>query len=320
MHVAAASERLAAMTSNSGVAVRALSAEDASAVLEIAELCDIAEIGESDTDLQDALRWITAPDGQTFGVPGEAGLDAYAWVHKRPGHVALDMDVRLRPGADPALGPVLLDLVRRAAADIDLTRAVHVFVHVDDEQRQRWLTAAGGRPIRHFWRMVADLDADVPEPQLPADVVIRTVENVEDELRTVADVVHTAFEDHFGHESGQAPSYEEFISRTHGESGFDLRLWWLALVDGKPAAALVARQLDENDGFVNLLGTLSEHRGRGLGRALLLTAFREFQARKYARAMLGVDATNPTGAVRLYESVGMRAEHSWAVVEVSPLT
>jgi hypothetical protein len=35
--------------------------------------------------------------------------------------------------------------------------------------------------------------------------------------------------------------------------------------------------------------------------------------------MLGVDATNPTGAVRLYESVGMQAEHSWAVIEVDPL-
>lgn len=260
-----------------------------------------------------------APVGQSFGVPGETGLDAYAWVHKRPGHLALDMDVRVRPGADPAHGPVLLDLVRRTGAEIDPTRALHVFVHVDDAERREWLTAAGGRTVRHFWRMVRDLDTEIAEPGLPADVVIRTVEDVETDLRTVADVVHTSFADHFGHDSGQAPSYEDFISRTHEESGFDLRLWWLALVDGRPAAALVARQLDENDGFVNLLGTLAEHRGRGLGRALLLTAFREFRARRYARAMLGVDATNPTGAVRLYESVGMRAEHSWAVIEVAPL-
>jgi ribosomal protein S18 acetylase RimI-like enzyme len=307
------------MTSESTVAVRALSADDASAALEIAELCDIAEIGESDTDLQDVLRWITAADGQSFGVPGKSGLDAYGWVNKRPGHLALDMDVRVRPGADPALGPVLLDLVRRAAADIDLTRALHVFVHVDDIERGEWLSEVGGRAVRHFWRMVSNLDGEIAQPRLPADVVIRSVDDGDDDLRTVADVVHTAFEDHFGHESGQTPSYEEFIERTHSESGFDLRLWWLALVDGKPAAALVARQLDENDGFVNLLGTLSDYRGRGLGRALLLTAFREFRARGYTRAMLGVDATNPTGAVRLYESVGMRAEHSWAVIEVDPL-
>lgn len=307
------------MASKSDVDVRALSAADAAAALEIAELCDIAEIGEADTDLQDVLRWINAPVGQAFGVAGQTGLDAYAWVNKRPGHLSLDVDVRVRPGADPALGPVLLDQLRRAAAEIDRARALHVFLHVDDTERRDWLTAAGGRAIRHFWRMVTDLDTEVADPLLPSDVVIRPVDDAEADLRTVADIVHTAFDDHFGHDSDQPPSYEEFIERTHKESGFDLRLWWLALVDGNPAAALVARQLDDNDGFVNLLGTLADYRGRGLGRALLLTAFREFRTRRYARAMLGVDAANPTGAVRLYESVGMRAEHSWAVIELAPL-
>jgi ribosomal protein S18 acetylase RimI-like enzyme len=49
-------------------------------------------------------------------------------------------------------------------------------------------------------------------------------------------------------------------------------------------------------------------RRRGVGRALLLHAFRELHARGAERVGLGVDAQNPSGATRLYESVGMAVE------------
>ena len=46
-------------------------------------------------------------------------------------------------------------------------------------------------------------------------------------------------------------------------------------------------------------------RGRGLARALLLTALEEFRRRGLPAAYLGVDTLNPTGALHLYTSVGM---------------
>ena len=49
-------------------------------------------------------------------------------------------------------------------------------------------------------------------------------------------------------------------------------------------------------------------RRQGSARALLLHAFCQFQRRGANRVGLGVDAENPTGATRLYESVGMRVE------------
>ena len=48
-------------------------------------------------------------------------------------------------------------------------------------------------------------------------------------------------------------------------------------------------------------------RGQGLGRALLLTAFGAFHRRGQTGAALSVDTANVTGAVRLYEGVGMHA-------------
>jgi mycothiol synthase len=62
-------------------------------------------------------------------------------------------------------------------------------------------------------------------------------------------------------------------------------------------------------GWIESLGTRSEWRGRGLGRALLLAAFGELYRRGQRRIGLAVDAGNETGATQLYRSVGMRV--SW---------
>jgi ribosomal protein S18 acetylase RimI-like enzyme len=61
-------------------------------------------------------------------------------------------------------------------------------------------------------------------------------------------------------------------------------------------------------GWVDALGVRRAYRGRGLAKALLYRTFGEFHARGVNRISLGVDAQNPTGATKLYESVGMRPE------------
>ena len=61
----------------------------------------------------------------------------------------------------------------------------------------------------------------------------------------------------------------------------------------------------EGSGFVAQLAVARPHRGRGLGRALLLASLGAFHTRGLVRAELGVHARNRTG-VALYESVGMR--------------
>lgn len=307
------------MTSElSALPVRTLSAADVDEVLDLARLCDIAEIGEPDTDREDVLERLDRPDTAAFGVAGHDGLDAYAWVQKRRGNAALHADVLVRPGRDPSAGPALLAMVRRAGRGLDPVKPLHAFVHTDDAKKREWFASAGGVCVRHFWRMVGDLGERQPEPALPAGARIRPVADQDADLRVVADVVRTSFQDHFGHERDERPSFEQFVSTTHTQAGYDIGLWWVATVEGEPAAALIGRQFDDI-GFVNTLGTLAEFRGRGLGRALLLTAFAEFRRRGLRRSVLGVDASNPTGAVRLYESVGMRAEHAWGVWEVTSL-
>src|SRR5436305_182428 len=68
-------------------------------------------------------------------------------------------------------------------------------------------------------------------------------------------------------------------------------------------------------GYDGVLGVRRDYRGRGYAKALLIRTFAEFWDRGMPRVTLGVDATNPTGATHLYESVGMHVEAENVVYE-----
>ena len=101
-----------------------------------------------------------------------------------------------------------------------------------------------------------------------------------------------------------------FEARFLGGAGYDPTLWFL-LWDGDELAGFALDfpefGTDSGLGWVNWLGVRKPWRRRGLAEALLRRSFAELYARGKRRVGLGVDAQNVTGALRLYERVGMRA-------------
>lgn len=294
--------------------IRAISESDAEAVLNLSMLCDIAEIGEPNSTIDEIRADMTTPAITHAGIDDpRGGLMGYAWVERPPGFQTIYGDVLVRPGAPDEVGPMLRDWVCEHAQRLGDGLPLWLFAHSGNAAKCRMYEAVGGRVIRRFYRMAITLDAPPPEPVMPGGVLIRRVDG-EADLRAMHSVVDVAFLDHFGHEQ---QSYEEFHRHTAEGMCRDLSLWWLALVDGQPAAGLFGCLLPVA-AHIDTLGTLREFRGRGLARALLLTSFAEFYRRGYRKITLGVDATNPTGALGLYQSVGMQAEHEGWRYEVLP--
>jgi ribosomal protein S18 acetylase RimI-like enzyme len=64
------------------------------------------------------------------------------------------------------------------------------------------------------------------------------------------------------------------------------------------------------------LGVERTWRGKGLAKALLATSFNAFGEAGLTHTMIGVDAENPTGAFRLYESVGYEAMYGTTTFEI----
>src|SRR3954451_17255897 len=234
--------------------VRRLGPDDAEAILAIRVAGDLADLGESDTEITSVLSDLSLPGAESFGFDDERGLAGYAWVGVLPAHAAIEVDVRLRPDADRALGPRLLELARDTARTLGPDRPVQSWVHSTDAERIGWLADIGGQEVRKFWRMVVDFGADAPPlPHLQDGVSVVVVGDDGARERAVYEIVEAAFADHYGHDPTTKRSYEEFVDRMHGQPGFDLSLWWLALVDNQPAAALIGTRAMAGLGFVNTL-------------------------------------------------------------------
>lgn len=77
---------------------------------------------------------------------------------------------------------------------------------------------------------------------------------------------------------------------------------------------------DENADHISILGVLASGRGRGVARAMLRHCFAAAQTGGRTAVLLHVDVANVTGALRLYESAGMRVVleiDAWAKGELS---
>ena len=94
--------------------------------------------------------------------------------------------------------------------------------------------------------------------------------------------------------------------------------WNLRLVldpDGE-VVAMAMVQLAETTAFIARLATAKEQRGRGLAQALLVDAFAVGREHGALRSELSTDSR--TGALGLYEKVGMVATSTWVNRAMAP--
>jgi ribosomal protein S18 acetylase RimI-like enzyme len=98
-------------------------------------------------------------------------------------------------------------------------------------------------------------------------------------------------------------------------SSFDPELVLVAEDAGHTLVGEAWLQVTPEGGWVNVLGVRPGWRRRGIGRALLLSGFEALAGQGCELALLGVDAGNESGALRLYETAGMTVRREWHVFE-----
>lgn len=209
-------------------------------------------------------------------------------------------DAGRRLGADELLLEHVLEQAASRAAPGAILRA---FCSAEDSHTIALFEHHAFHVVRHSFRMTKSLTGPLVESRWPNGIRVRTADPDAD-LRPVYDTYHESFVDAWG---GIDQPYDDFV---HDWSvlRFDPTLWFLAEEGSELvgiALCLPQRGADPDLGWVSILGVRRPWRRRGLGRALLLHSFAELRARGKTRVGLGVDAASPTGAVALYESVGM---------------
>jgi mycothiol synthase len=139
---------------------------------------------------------------------------------------------------------------------------------------------------------------------LPSGIEVRPYADADAEMLRAA--LNEAFADDPFYEHATPERFRAFHL---GARGFEPSLWLLAWDTDVLAGFVLAyseRAGDPTVGHVRSLGVRPGWRRNGLGEALLREAFRKLHARGLRKIQLGVDAENTTGALRLYERVGMR--------------
>ena len=121
-----------------------------------------------------------------------------------------------------------------------------------------------------------------------------------DAMTLVVAATQEAFAEHFRF---SPQPLDEWLRLCFTE-GADPDLWFLAW-DGDEVAGLVISYVEPYGAYVAELAVRRPWRRRGLGRLLLLTAFAALRERGCATATLGVDAGNESGALGLYEGLGL---------------
>ncbi|HEY42780.1 MAG TPA: GNAT family N-acetyltransferase [Anaerolineae bacterium] len=182
------------------------------------------------------------------------------------------------------------------------------------------LESEGYDPVRYSFNMVRDLREPIIDRLMPEGLDVRPVEK--DHLWLIFEAMNEAFQDHWGYR----PMTKEEFKQMMKYPQFQPEHWKIAW-DGDQVAGMVQNfiNVDENKEYKRKRGYTEEicvrrpWRKRGLARALLTQSLVYLKQLGMSEAALGVDADNPTGALRLYESVGFRCVKRYAEFR-KPLT
>jgi mycothiol synthase len=167
------------------------------------------------------------------------------------------------------------------------------------------LSCEGYEAVRYEFDMVRPNLDDIPDLPLPEGLEVRPA--LPEHYRTIWEAAREAFQDHWG----VTEWTEEVFVEWQDSPLFTPDLWQVAW-DGEQVAGMVQSFINHEEnaeygrlrGYTENISVRRPWRRRGLARALIARSLQLLKERGMTEAALGVDAQNPNGALRLYQSMG----------------
>lgn len=286
-----------------GFDVRALEPADLDALVAVAEAYDIAMVGEPELEKADFESLWRMPtfdlatdtrgvfdDSRLIGF-SQIMLGTYIEVCVHPDHHGRGIGTELGQWAERRLRD---SGAEKAFQSAPVTDAAALSIFAERGYELSYTT----------WSLALPAETVIPQRELDEGYAVRPfVPGVEDE--DVYEVVQVAF--------GEWPDrkrtpYEDWRALVFEREGFTPEKLLVALRQDEVIG--VCYVIDgERAGWVQNVAVARAHRNHGIAQVLLARAFEGTRARGLERAELATDSR--TGALGLYEKLGMHVTHSF---------
>ena len=288
-----------------GLTARALTMVDAATAFEVAATQEEHDLGKVEIELADIVADWQRPRfdvaSRTIGVFDDEAMVAFGVVTDDERSDAAVRPPYRRRGLGTWIARWIQDCARGRGAAV-IGGPVPVGSPAD-----RLLEKLGYRVRWTSWVLALPEGREIPERELPDGYAIR--EAAADEYPAVLDVKEDAFLEWTNREREQ---YDDFLATTVERPGFEP---WNFRVVTDPSGKIVGAALvimagdPATEAYIERLAVRRDQRNRGLGQALLVDAFARGREHGATRSALSTDSR--TGALGLYQKVGMEVTDVW---------
>ncbi|HEY3529149.1 MAG TPA: GNAT family N-acetyltransferase [Nocardioides sp.] len=288
-----------------GLTFRVLTMDDARAVYDLAAAQEQHDIGKVEIEPADIVSDWSRPSWDvathTIGVFDGDMLVGYGEVtgHDR-GDAAVHPTYRRR-----GIGTAIAGWMRKAVEDLGGTG--YGSPVPEGSAGDRLLDKLGYRVRWTSWVLDLPAGTEIAHRDLPEGYAIR--EARPEEYPAVQDVIEDAFLEWSVRER---ESYDDFHASVIGRPGFEP--WHLRVVTDPEdtivgCALVIMAGEDADEAYIERLAVRKDQRHRGLAQALLVDAFARGREHGATRSSLSTDSR--TGALSLYQKVGMEVGDVW---------
>jgi len=201
---------------------------------------------------------------------------------------------------------------RRGKEYLDEIEVARVHFHCStrdvEQDRMALYEGFGMKRVRYSVNLARAVNGNLPPVVMPEGYRLRTFDPEQD-AEAAFHVDNAAFRDHWGHTEGKLEEFLHWMKMPHMRP----ELWLLAVQEATGEIVGLGlnvidpdwiAQTGRQEGYLDSLAVLREHRRQGLGTALISKSLRILRDAGMEAVHLHADTENLTGAMRLYERVG----------------
>lgn len=287
-----------------GFTARHAVVDDIALITELIASCETADDGVAEIDPDDVKfvfdRTDSLPENTALAFWGD---ELVAWADFYYDRA----EVCVHPGwRGKGLGSCLLAWTEVRARKAGRRGRVRQTVTDANVGAAELLRSRGYAPSQTSWILQIGFEGGRPEePEVPRGISLRAYSGVD------AQAVHRLIDDAFCEWPGREPEpFDVWVPYVVGHGSFSGELSRLAF-DGDElvGAALSLDYAGADEGWIQQLATKASHRHRGIARAMLHSVFVAFHS--LGRPACGLSTDSRTGALSLYEKVGMHVRRSY---------